>query len=343
MNSGLELLGTKILDPAILPNTLNSVLNNIFQQDGAGPHNARIVTNYLNQQFWIDRYGPIRWRARSPDLNLLDSFLWGYCKEVICWQLPEDIEELNDKLHYAIWVIESKIDGHRDMLYTFMMVNFNVAELRHCPSSYSFATLYLAFNYQTKSDNLMSDVMLLNYAFRGFPPYSDSFLECQRVVNLAVPFYQSEEQPDTELFLLAVFLYYACWSGGEKEENMVGDWEGGELRHCATLLQPKIIFLRLHLRLYAVLRLVASCRRGFTRNAIGLLTLKILAVVFELEKETSKPIALLRRLLNAVVSPGFLHPNPLLTAYSSSFASGSISRSQGNRVPPYVGSSSRSY
>jgi len=35
----------------------------VFQQDGAGPHNARIMTDYLNEHFpgrWMDRYGPIR-------------------------------------------------------------------------------------------------------------------------------------------------------------------------------------------------------------------------------------------------------------------------------------------
>ncbi|EZA56082.1 hypothetical protein X777_03192 [Ooceraea biroi] len=84
----------------------------VFQQDGAGPHNARIVTNFLNQQFpgrWMGRYGPIRWPARSPDLNPLDFFLWGYCKEVIYRQLPETIEELNDKLHHAILSIEDEV------------------------------------------------------------------------------------------------------------------------------------------------------------------------------------------------------------------------------------------
>ncbi|KMQ82062.1 transposable element tc3 transposase [Lasius niger] len=79
--------------------------NIIFQQDGAGPHNARIVTNYLNQQFpgrWMGRYGPIHWPARSPDLNPLDFFLWGYCKEIVYKKLPETVDDLDAKLHEAI-------------------------------------------------------------------------------------------------------------------------------------------------------------------------------------------------------------------------------------------------
>ncbi|XP_026829624.1 uncharacterized protein LOC113562960 [Ooceraea biroi] len=80
----------------------------IFQQDGAGPHNARIVTNYLNDQFpgrWMGQYGPIRWPARSLDLNPLDFFLWGYCKEVIYKTLPEDVDDVETRLRHAIWDI----------------------------------------------------------------------------------------------------------------------------------------------------------------------------------------------------------------------------------------------
>ncbi|KYN12730.1 hypothetical protein ALC57_15089 [Trachymyrmex cornetzi] len=85
---------------------------NSFSQDGAGPHNARIVTNYLNEQFprrWMGRYGPIRWPARSPDLNPLDFFLWGYCKEQIYKTLPENIDDLDARLQHAIWAIEENI------------------------------------------------------------------------------------------------------------------------------------------------------------------------------------------------------------------------------------------
>lgn len=134
LNIWAGIMGTNILGPVILPDILNGVSyleflsenipdfleevplaernKIIFQQDGAGPHNARIVTNYLNEQFpgrWMGRYGPIRWPARSPDLNPLDFFLWGYCKETIYRKLPEDIEDLNDKLHYAIWDIKDDI------------------------------------------------------------------------------------------------------------------------------------------------------------------------------------------------------------------------------------------
>ncbi|KAL6416653.1 hypothetical protein ACFW04_013271 [Cataglyphis niger] len=75
----VELLKDNLLDfleevPLIERNKIT------FQQDGAGPHNARIVTNYLNKQFsgrWMGRYDPIRWPARSLDLNSLDFFFMG--------------------------------------------------------------------------------------------------------------------------------------------------------------------------------------------------------------------------------------------------------------------------
>ena len=109
-------MGREILGSVYLPDILNSAnyveflqntlpefleeiplleRNNIvFQQDGAGLHNARVVTNYLNLQFperWMDRYGPLRWPARSPDLNPLDFFLWAHCKEIVYKKMPENI------------------------------------------------------------------------------------------------------------------------------------------------------------------------------------------------------------------------------------------------------------
>ena len=41
-----------------------------FQQDGAAPHYALIVRDWLDKKLkgrWIGRGGPIEWPARSPD------------------------------------------------------------------------------------------------------------------------------------------------------------------------------------------------------------------------------------------------------------------------------------
>jgi len=107
-------MGTNILGPVILPDILNGasyleflstnipdILEEvpladrnkiIFQQDGAGPHNARVVTNYLNGQFsdrWMSRYGPIHWHARSPDLNPLDFFCGDIVKKLFTKSFPK--------------------------------------------------------------------------------------------------------------------------------------------------------------------------------------------------------------------------------------------------------------
>lgn len=55
----------------------------IFQHDGAPPHYTRRVREILDERFpdkWIGRGGPITWPARSPDLNVLDYFVWGHIK-----------------------------------------------------------------------------------------------------------------------------------------------------------------------------------------------------------------------------------------------------------------------
>ena len=55
----------------------------VFQQDGAPPHFAHIVSTYLNEAFpgrWIGRGSPRFWAARSRDLTPLDIFAWGHIK-----------------------------------------------------------------------------------------------------------------------------------------------------------------------------------------------------------------------------------------------------------------------
>ncbi|EZA51149.1 hypothetical protein X777_10422 [Ooceraea biroi] len=62
------------------------VLFSWFQHDGAGPHYANIVRDYLNETFrnvWIGRGSRVRWPARSPDLTSPDFYLWGYLKDVV--------------------------------------------------------------------------------------------------------------------------------------------------------------------------------------------------------------------------------------------------------------------
>lgn len=65
---------------ALYPNELDPDLPDErlwYQQDGAPPHYAVTVRQYLDEIFpnrWIGRRGAIEWPARSPDLSPLDFF-----------------------------------------------------------------------------------------------------------------------------------------------------------------------------------------------------------------------------------------------------------------------------
>ncbi|GBM12088.1 hypothetical protein AVEN_245485-1 [Araneus ventricosus] len=62
-----------------------SDLQNVrFQHDGAPPHKVSSVQQYIRdtfQQQVIGYGGCVEWPPRSPDLNLLDFFLWRYIKQ----------------------------------------------------------------------------------------------------------------------------------------------------------------------------------------------------------------------------------------------------------------------
>lgn len=74
-----------------LPNHLEDINLDVlrqlwFQNDGCPAHYALRVRNYLDEEFpgrWIGRGGPVLWPPRSPDLNPLDFFYWGYLKEIV--------------------------------------------------------------------------------------------------------------------------------------------------------------------------------------------------------------------------------------------------------------------
>jgi len=52
----------------------------IFQLDGAPPHTGDFKSVRSLTECCIGRGGPAAWPLRSPDINPLDIFLWGYVK-----------------------------------------------------------------------------------------------------------------------------------------------------------------------------------------------------------------------------------------------------------------------
>jgi len=83
-----------------LPTLLEDVPLNIrqrmiFQHDGAPPHFTRTVREHLNSTYpeWIGRGGRIPWPPRSPDLNPIDFFVWGFLKSLVYSQEVHTVEE----------------------------------------------------------------------------------------------------------------------------------------------------------------------------------------------------------------------------------------------------------
>jgi transposase len=84
----------------------------MFQQDGAPPHYALIVREFLNDNFperWIGRRGPIEWPARSPDLTPPDFFLWGLLKDKVYSRNPRTIPQLKIAITEEIHSIEVEL------------------------------------------------------------------------------------------------------------------------------------------------------------------------------------------------------------------------------------------
>lgn len=72
-----------------------------FQQDGAPPHYSREVRAHLNDQFpnrWIGRAGPHSWPARSPDLTVLDYYVWGRMKDIVYRTEVNTRDELRERI-----------------------------------------------------------------------------------------------------------------------------------------------------------------------------------------------------------------------------------------------------
>ena len=55
-------------------------------QDGAPAHIALLSRELISEKFEervVGRYFPIEWCPRSPDLNPLDYFFWGFLKDLV--------------------------------------------------------------------------------------------------------------------------------------------------------------------------------------------------------------------------------------------------------------------
>jgi hypothetical protein len=78
------------------------IRNNVFfQQDGVPAHNTIVLREYLQNKLgnrWICTYEAVAWPPRSPDLTLLDFFLWGHLKNVVYTTPPLNVQDLKNKI-----------------------------------------------------------------------------------------------------------------------------------------------------------------------------------------------------------------------------------------------------
>lgn len=140
-NMGTEIIECKLIGPFELPrrvnaegylhflqNDLDGLLDDMsletrrdmwLQHDGAPTHYALVVRRYLNSQCrngWIGRGGTIQWPPRSPGLNPLDLFLWGYFKELVYEKENQTDEELRQKISEATNVINNNEQSFRNFI-----------------------------------------------------------------------------------------------------------------------------------------------------------------------------------------------------------------------------------
>lgn len=102
--------------PGLMQNENANVRGLFFQHDGAPPHFARVVSEFLNITFpnrWIGRGGPHLWPARSPDFNPLDFFFWGNMKNLVYSEEINTREQLLQRIINAFQEIKNNPDAIR--------------------------------------------------------------------------------------------------------------------------------------------------------------------------------------------------------------------------------------
>lgn len=89
---------------------LNLLSNHYYQHDGAPPHYAAEVRDYLNNKYgdrWIGRGGPIPWPARSCDLTVMDFYLWNEIKRRVYVEEAQSYDDLKNKIISAFNEVKS--------------------------------------------------------------------------------------------------------------------------------------------------------------------------------------------------------------------------------------------
>lgn len=100
----LNILKTVVL-PALENLPVLEYTKAVYQQDGAPPHSALVVSEFLEREFdgnWIANNAPINWPPRSPDLTPMDYYLWGAVKDKVYSTTPTTLENMKDRVRNAL-------------------------------------------------------------------------------------------------------------------------------------------------------------------------------------------------------------------------------------------------
>ena len=113
--SSKELLGLYFFDETVTGSTYRKLLVDYawsqlqwkrlyFQYNGATPHYAVIVHEWLDEKFpgrWIGRHGPFDWLTRLPDLTPCNFSLWEYLKDIVVKEPCTSIIQLQNRVQEA--------------------------------------------------------------------------------------------------------------------------------------------------------------------------------------------------------------------------------------------------
>lgn len=92
--------------PVLLENvSLQTRTNMWFQHDGCPAHYSQNIREFLNERFpnrWIGRGSRSPWPARSPDLSVLDFYMWGRIKNIVFSEPPSTRENMIGRIRRAI-------------------------------------------------------------------------------------------------------------------------------------------------------------------------------------------------------------------------------------------------
>lgn len=94
-------------------------------QDGATAHTSVSTRQFLSDAFGADRviskFFNTPWPARSPDLNPVDYFLWGFARELVYAQGGFlNLHHLNAAIVRAFdWIRQNRMDAVRNAVDGF--------------------------------------------------------------------------------------------------------------------------------------------------------------------------------------------------------------------------------